>query len=514
MTTPTIGGGGGAFVPSPADAPEPEIARLRRRDQKLTSLLEVAKALTREHEIDNLLDLILEHSIETVDADRGALFIMDRAKNELWSKIATGQKEMIRVPLGVGIAGMVAKTGKLLNITDAYSDTRFNPGVDRTTGYRTHSILCVPMLGSRQEVVGVVQALNHANGPFTEEDEELLMAFGANAAAAIENANLYQEIERLFEGFVQASVTAIESRDPTTAGHSGRVASLSVTTMELLDRSTGSYRSLRFSDAELREMRYAALLHDFGKVGVREHVLLKANKLYSHELEMIEDRFEQARRSCEVQMLRAQLEVYRSLGSERGASALADIEARAKKRIEELEGMLELIQRCNLPTVLEQGGFERLQEVATATFADSRDRAKNLLEPFELANLSITRGSLNDRERREIENHVSHTYNFLKQIPWTQDLRRIPEFAHGHHEKLDGTGYPRGARADQIAVQTRIMTVADIYDALTAADRPYKKSVPHEKALDILGAEANKGFVDAEIFQVFVEAEVPKRALG
>src|SRR5262249_16301621 len=160
-------------------------------------------------------------------------------KNELWSKIATGQKDMIRVSVGVGIAGMVAKTAAPLNITDAYADSRFNPAVDRATGYKTRSILCVPMLGSKQEVVGVVQALHHAEGPFTKEAEELLMAFGANAGAAIENASLYKEIERLFEGFVQASVTAIESRDPTTAGHSGRVASLSVTTLESLERSGG-----------------------------------------------------------------------------------------------------------------------------------------------------------------------------------------------------------------------------------------------------------------------------------
>jgi HD-GYP domain-containing protein (c-di-GMP phosphodiesterase class II) len=503
----------GAEAPDASSSVESELIRLRRRDKKLTSLLDVAKALTREHEFDHLLDIILEESIKTVDADRGSLFIMDREKNELWSKIATGQKDMIRVSVGVGIAGMVAKTGQPLNITDAYADTRFNPAIDRTTGYRTTSILCVPMLGSKQEVVGVVQALNHLSGPFTREDEELLMAFGTNAAAAIENANLYKEIEKLFEGFVQASVTAIEARDPTTAGHSGRVADLSVVTLQSLERSGGPYKSLVYTDTEIREMRYAALLHDFGKVGVREHVLLKANKLYPHELEQLEDRFELARRAGEVQLLRAQLEAMKS--ADRGAAErkVEELEAEWKMKSDDLLQMLEFIRRCNLPTVLEQGGFEKLHDIAQKTFVDSRSRTRTLLEPTELVNLQIARGSLNENERKEIESHVSHTYRFLRTIPWTRDLARVPDFAHGHHEKLNGTGYPLGINAERLPVQTRIMTIADIYDALTASDRPYKKAVPHDKALDILKSEAKRGNVDDRLLDVFIEAEVPHRAL-
>jgi HD-GYP domain-containing protein (c-di-GMP phosphodiesterase class II) len=492
-----------------ADSFEAEIIRLRRRDTKLRSLLDVAKALTREREIESLLDLILKESIKTVDADRGSLFIMDREKKELWTKIAHGEKKEIRIPVGVGIAGHVAETGTPLNIADAYQEERFNRAVDLTTGYKTTTILCVPMLGSKREVVGVVQALNHRGGPFTKEDEELLMAFGANAAAALENANLYKEIERLFEGFVQASVTAIESRDPTTAGHSGRVASLSCTTLESLERSGTQYKNIRFSDVELREMRYAALLHDFGKVGVREHVLLKANKLFPHELEALEHRFEHARRSTEVAFLRAQIDAYKSGSIE----AAKELEQRYQTEKSNLDEMLVFVKRCNLPTVLEQGGFERLHDIAARTFIDSIGRERVLIEPLELKNLQIARGSLNESERKEIESHVSHTFNFLKQIPWTRDLSRVPEFAHGHHEKLTGGGYPLGIDAHRIPVQTRVMTIADIYDALTASDRPYKKAVPYDKALDILHAEAKRGVIDAELLSVFIEAEVPKRAL-
>lgn len=494
-------------------AEEDELLRLRRRNEKLSSLLEVVTALTREHQFDALLDLILAASIRTVDADRGSLFIVDRSRTELLSKIALGEREMIRLPMGRGIAGTVAESGAPLNIPDAYADPRFNPEVDKLTGYHTESILCVPMLGSRREVVGVVQALNRRGGAFTAEDEELLMAFGASAAAAIENANLYEEIERLFEGFVQASVTAIESRDPTTAGHSGRVAELSVALMESLERSTGPYRGLTFGAEEYRELRYAALLHDFGKVGVREHVLLKAEKLFPHELERLTSRFEHARRHLEVERLEAEIALLRRGGAELEVE-LAVLRASYEERVARLDEIYAFVRRTCRPTVLEQGGFERLREVAELTFTDARGEVRPLLEPREIESLSIGRGSLSPEERREIESHVVHTYNFLKAIPWTRDLCRIPEIAHGHHEKLSGRGYPLGVPAEAIPAQTRMMTIADIFDALTAADRPYKRALPHEKALDILAEEARVGAVDRDLLDIFIEARVPERVLG
>jgi HD-GYP domain-containing protein (c-di-GMP phosphodiesterase class II) len=494
------------------------LERLMRRNRKLTALLDVAKALTAEHSLDNILDLILSESVKTVDADRASLFIVDRQRKELWSKIAQGleaqaaeKDRIIRLPIGRGIAGHVAQTGRPLNIPDAYADPRFNRAFDDATGYKTQTILCVPMLGTKHEVVGVVQALNHKDGPFTEEDEELLMALGANAAAAIENANLYEDIEKLFEGFVQAAVTAIEARDPTTSGHSGRVAVYSVGCLDALPRSGGAYKELRFNDKDRRELRYASLLHDFGKVGVREHILVKAAKLFPHELELLEARFEHARRAIEVETLNLKLEALRNAAP--GIDEfLAKIEADSRRRKDELDAMLDLIYRCNRPTVLEEGGFEKLRDVSLAKFTDSRGAEHALLSPLEAGNLSIARGSLNAEERREIESHVVHTYNFLKAIPWTRDLSRVPEIAQGHHEKLNGTGYPRGIPAAEIPVQTRIMTVSDIYDALTASDRPYKGAMPHARALEILESEAKRGAVDPEILAVFIEADVGRRA--
>jgi HD-GYP domain-containing protein (c-di-GMP phosphodiesterase class II) len=478
---------------------------LERRIAKLQSILDVAKAMTTERDLDALLGLILDEAAKVVEADRCSLFLVDHERGELWSKIAHGAEREIRIPLGAGIAGQVASTGRAVNIPEAYAAPQFNRGVDQSTGYRTRNILCVPMKDTAEKVVGVIQALNRRDGAFTDEDEELLLALGGQAAAAIENAILHQEIQRLFEGFVQASVVAIEARDPTTAGHSERVARLTVGLARAVEKAPPpgtEYVGLSFRPDEIRQMRYAALLHDFGKVGVREHVLVKANKLYPHELELLRARFDLIRATVEIERLRARLE-----GRE-----LRESEERAR----ELDGFWEFIQACNRPTVLSEGSFDRLHEIARRSFSfgDSGEAARAYLTDGEVTCLSIPRGSLSAEERREIESHVTHTFRFLSQIPWTADLRRVPDIAFAHHEKLDGRGYPRAIPGPQIPVESRMMTIADIFDALTASDRPYKKAVPVDKALDILHAEARAGHLDTVLLGVFVDAYVYRDALA
>jgi HD-GYP domain-containing protein (c-di-GMP phosphodiesterase class II) len=469
-------------------------AALRRRLEKLQSILDVAKALAAERRLDRLLALVVDEAAKVAEADRCTIFIADRDRGELWSKVAHGSSE-IRIPLGAGIAGAVAATGQAIRIDDAYADPRFNQSVDRSSGYRTRNILTVPMRNTKGEVVGVLQALNRRDGAFTAEDEELLGALAGPAASAVENAVLNAEIERLFEGFVQASVLAIEQRDPTTAGHSGRVATLTTGLARAVEKvPPPEWRGVTFDAASLQQIRYAALLHDFGKVGVREHVLVKAEKLHPHELDLVRARFDLARVSLENGRLRARLE--------------GRPEAELTEQARELEALWEVVTASNRPTVLPAEASARLRDAAALTFVDLRGEVRPLLTPFELSCLSIPKGSLSDAERKEIEGHVTHTFRFLSEIPWTRTLRRIPEIAYGHHEKLDGHGYPRGVPAREIAVETRMMTISDIYDALTASDRPYKKAMPPERALDILRDEAKRGQVDAPLLGVFVEAGV------
>jgi HD-GYP domain-containing protein (c-di-GMP phosphodiesterase class II) len=411
----------------------------------------------------------------------------------------------------------VATTNSIINIPDAYKDPRFNKNVDKQTGYRTRSILCVPMRSHEGEVVGVLQALNRLDDkPFTAEDEELLSALGGQAAAAVNNALLHNEIEQLFEGFVRASVVAIEARDPTTAGHSGRVASLSVGLGDVLPRAgstAGRWKGASLTSQERQELRYAALLHDFGKVGVRENVLVKANKLEPLELENLRGRFETILVQEELAAERQKVDLLMRKGRDEAKKRIGEIDRRLEARRRELSGMFEFVVSCNRPTILPEGTFDRLHEIAKSTYVSPfSNETRAFLADNEIVKLSIRKGSLTEAERREIESHVTHTYRFLTQIPWTRTLKRVPDIAYGHHEKLTGGGYPRSLKDPEITLPTRMMTISDIYDALTASDRPYKRAVPKEKAYDILADEAKRGEVDGDLLKVFIEADVPGNA--
>ena len=495
--------------------PAKAAASTERRAEKLKSLVDVAKALTLTLHLDELLKLVVDEAVKVVDADRCSLFLVDRDRGEVWSKIAHGMESReIRLPLGSGITGYAAAAGQIINIPDAYQDPRFNRAVDASTGYRTRSMLCVPMRRNDGDVVGILLALNKKEelGAFDLDDEELLSALGGLAAAAIDNAILHDEIGRLFEGFIRASVVAIESRDPSTSGHSERVATLTLGLAEVIDQNKEpDYASVRFSREQMRELRYAALLHDFGKVGVRENVLVKAEKLYPAELETLRMRFAYIRRSVEADALRRKNELLTAAGLAAVVDQVRTVDLETAARLAEIYDMESFVMACNRPSVVSQGGFDRLKEIGLKIFSDGNGIAQPFLSEEEVAQLSIARGSLSEEERREIESHVSHTYRFLAQIPWTRDLKRVPEIAYAHHEKLDGTGYPRRLTAHQIPIQARMMTIADVYDALTAKDRAYKKAVPHHVALDILHAEAKRGQLDSGLLRVFVDADVASK---
>lgn len=491
---------------------------LLRRTQKLGALLDVAKAMSAQRDLLSLVQLVVDEATKVAEADRGTVWLLDRDRQELRTYVAQGLGGMreLRIPMTAGIAGLVATSGRSLKVPDAYTDPRFDRNSDQKTGYRTRNILAVPMWSVDHTVFGVLQVLNKRedldDGRFTEEDQELLTAFGGQAASALQSALLYEEIQRLFEGFIKASVVAIEARDPTTSGHSERVAVLTTGLAESLERSNSpKWKGTTFTFDEMREIRFAALLHDFGKIGVREEVLVKANKLYPHELEKMKVRFDFIRRTMQVESLEKRFELLKPTGLDAVKDLVASEEAKLSSSLKELDELEEFIYTCNRPTVLEQGGFERLQEIQKRAYHGRAGDTLPFLTQDEVVSLSIPRGSLSQRERREIESHVTHTFKFLSQIPWSRGLQRIPEIAYGHHEKLDGKGYPRALPADSILVQTRMMTIADIYDALTASDRPYKKAVPHEKALAILEDEGKKGMVDQDLLQIFVEAKVPTK---
>src|SRR2546427_486108 len=329
------------------------------------------------------------------------------------------------------------------------------------------------------------------------------------AGAVTGTRDLYGEIETRFKGFVNGAVTAIEQRAPTTFGRSGRVPGMTVGPAKVVDRSgDGPYRTVHFSREQIREIEYAGLLHDFGKVGVREQVLVKAKKLYPHDLTLIKQRYAFVRRTAEREFWRKRalfLEEHGAKGYEAFLKSLEDEQAR---ELGELDRFLETVLQVNEPTVLPAGRFEDLKTIAGLQYDDVDGRSQPFLTEDELRYLAIRKGSLDETERLEIESHVNHTYRFLLQIPWTRELQQVPLIAYGHHEKLDGRGYPRKVTSEAIPIQTRMMTISDIYDALTAADRPYKPAVPPTRALDIMTDEVQTGQLDPHLFQLFVDAKV------
>jgi len=292
------------------------------------------------------------------------------------------------------------------------------------------------------------------------------------------------------------------------------VAILTVGLAEKVDRAdAGPFAAITFSPDDMREIRYASLLHDFGKVGVREPVLVKANKLYESHLDLIVARFKLIKRTLENSTLQKKLSLALALGPS-CREEIAALDEELQRRLAELDGQLSFILEANNPTVMPQGGFERILEIAGNTFVDMNGVKVPYLTTKEAENLTIGKGSLNVDERLEIESHVTHSFRFLRQIPWTKDMRRVPTIAYAHHEKLNGSGYPNGLRSEDIPFQAKVMTVCDIYDALTASDRPYKRALPADRALDILGIEVKDGNLDLELVRIFTESKVWSLTLG
>ena len=372
------------------------------------------------------------------------------------------------------------------------------------------SVMCVPLL-LEGEVLGLIQ-VDTSSDPyaFKGPDLEMLTGVGAEMAVALKNFQLYSDIERLLDGFVRASVQAIEERDPVTAGHSFRVAHYAENLARAVDRADEpELRGIEFDREQLREIRYAALLHDFGKVGVREHVLRKEKKLHHAEMRLLEQRFKHACASLERQAYRKLVE--RHCASPLDIAAFRDekrqIDDRLRDEFARLDGFLATIRRANEPAISCAERLPELEPILGYMYEEADDIRVPLLDRDEFMALSIARGCLTADERKQIESHVADSYSFLILIPWTRDLANVPAIAHGHHEKLDGSGYPMGLRGAQIGMQTRILTICDIYDALTAGDRPYKKAVTLELALGILDEECRAGHLDPRLFRVFVESK-------
>ena len=529
----------------------PEAARAQERESSETSvaarrlrhLSEIGLALSAQRDIRLLLSMILTAARDLTAADGGTLYIVEQDEEggkKLFFRAAQNDSIVVDTNMSfvVGansLAGYAALTGEILRFDDVYDLPpnvlfQFNPRFDEEHNYRTQSVLVVPLKNHVGETIGVLQLINRKrhrdvklSSPaiierevwgFDEEMTELAATLASQAAVALNNNLLLQEIESLFESLVVAAASAIETRDPSTSGHSRRVTNLTLHLAQAISEiAKGPLAPIEFSDTELRELRYACLLHDFGKIGVREAILTKSNKMAPIEFSEFETRVLALQRGWEADCARHQLELWHS-GAPDAAASHAVYQQALEERIARLRSDFAAIALINDPMqepysdamwAAARAGIARFSEMC---YLDAKGEKRPLLSEAEAATLRVARGTLTPEEFRQIQQHAQMSYEFLKQIPWTANLGQVPEIARAHHERLDGSGYPQGLRQNEIPLGAKLMGICDVYDALTAADRPYKRAMSPELALRILQQEAAQGKLDKEALQVFIEREI------
>ncbi|MDA3901797.1 MAG: HD domain-containing protein [Spirochaetes bacterium] len=538
------------------------LARLMDMKQDQDNLIKIGRNLSIEKNSDKLLRLILKMSKTITGADAGSIYIIESNENDTrqirFKYSHTFSKELpleeFVLPFDrSSISGYVACTGITLNIPDVYElsaddPIAFNDSFDKQNNYRSCSMLVIPMKNHTDEIIGVIQLINSKKNdtpqkstgneafeiiletsedfrskvfPFAKRYEGLMESVAGQAAIALENTRLFNQIQNQFEEFVKASVNAIESRDPATSGHSFRVAEICKRMALYIHNShIHPWAETEYSPTQLKELEYAALLHDFGKVYVELAIFRKDKKLFPEEFENLVLKLDFLYRSIELQYRIQQNEILIA----RNSGEKDQQQTRMEKIDNEMTSMLNRVKEIKLtlttlnePTPLEEDPSDLVghihHEISTLTCCDISGKTMSILTDREIENLSIRRGSLNREERLEIENHVVHTYNFVKRIPWPKEFKNIPEIAWMHHEKLDGTGYPRGVTESKIPVGAQIMAIADIYDALTASDRPYKKALSHERAMQILQSEADLNKISMPLLEVFKDAGITNKNL-
>ncbi|MFC5548824.1 HD domain-containing phosphohydrolase [Massilia aerilata] len=495
------------------DTRNAERGELENTVHRLHAMAQVSIALGAVTDQETLIEKLMNFIFDLFPAAERA-FIMLRDERDLPQPVAARHRSGIvedpsRIRISRTIVNEVLDRKRAILSVDTLADRHFGAH-ESIVAQAILSVMCVPLILG-DEVLGLIQVDTSSNrDAFQEADLEILSGVCAETAVALKNFQLYSDIKGLLDGFVCASVQAIEERDPVTAGHSFRVAGYAESlAMALEHAGDATLRAAAFTPAQLREIRYAALLHDFGKVGVREHVLRKEKKLHHADMRLLEQRFRYARACLERQAWRSLTE--RQLRGELGVQDLRRERERIEAELEEegarLDAFLDTIVRANEPSISHAAVPAGLCAIRDHVCAGTDEPDFRLLRDEEFTALSIGKGCLTPDERRQIEAHVADSYSFLILIPWTRELAGVPAIAHGHHEKLDGSGYPMGLHGAEISLQTRILTISDIYDALTARDRPYKQGVPAERALDLIAEECRAGHLDDRLFKVFVESK-------
>jgi len=502
---------------SPKEQGPSSDSALRKQVEKLN---QIGIALSSETDLEKLLELIVREARAFTRADAGSLYILDQgmlyfhvAQNDTLKRRTDAPPDFKPYPLALSkesIAGYVGSTGEILNIQNVYNlpetvPYHFNPDFDLRNDYVTKSMLVVPMKDREEHRLGVLQLINATTEtglvvPFQESVEHLVMSLASQAAVAIRNAKLIANIKALFDALIRYSASAIDARSPHTAGHSRRVAAYSEAMAKAInDETLGPFRDVFFTPEEMEEVSYAAWLHDIGKIGVPEQILDKENKLSAEAMATIATRFDL------IKSLRINRGCRHASSEEKKDSRRRPTRRDGENTEQEIERELSFITTVNQAPFLSDEDARTLKEIASKTYEDLYSKARPYLTDTELEALSVKEGNLTDLEYKKMQTHVEYTYNIVRNIPFTKTFRNVPFLSASHHEFLDGTGYPRGLTSDELPLQARILAIADIFDALTAVDRPYRSAMPVSKACQVLKAHAEAGRLDQDIVNLFTE---------
>ncbi len=510
---------------------------------QISKMSAIGLALSKERDMEKLLEMILLEAKRISNADGGTLYMMTDDQRLRFSIMITDSlnvhmggtsgKEIPFYPVKLYnddgkpnenmIAANAAINGNTINIPDAYKAKGFDfsgtKAFDEKTGYRSKSFLTVPLKNHENEIIGVLQLLNAQDIKsnkvisFSERIQNSVEALSSQAAVAITNKNLIKDLEVLFESFIKLIASAIDAKSPYTGGHCSRVPEITMMLAESVNEiNEGPFANIQFSDKEMYELKIAAWLHDCGKVATPEYVVDKSTKLETiyDRIHTVATRFEVIKRDEEIKFLKKQLSIKKkdSLSDVDKKEAIKKARILYLKRIKQLDEDKTFIEESNFGgEFMSQDRKDRVKKISSYRYKDNGS-AKSFLSDNEVYNLCISRGTLTPEERKVINDHIVVTIEMLEQLPYPKHLRNVPEFAGGHHEKLDGTGYPKGLNHAEMSVQAKIMAIADIFEALTARDRPYKKGKTLSQAMRILGFMKNDAHIDAELFDVFVQEKI------
>ena len=513
---------------------------------RLKELNEIGIALSQQRDINSLLETIMVAAKRITNADAGTLYLHDPEQRVLRFEIL--RTDSLHIAMG-GTSGVPIKyypihlydaagnpihsmvvshsalSGETVNIPDAYIaegyDFSGTKKFDAKNGYRSTSFLTVPMLNHEDEVIGVLQLINAQDResgaivPFTKDDQQLLESLASQAAIALTNRRLIKQLEELFESLIKLINTAIDDKSPYTGGHCARVPMLTMMIAEAVNRTEcGPLKDFVMTDKDRYELKIAGLLHDCGKITTPVHVVDKSTKLQTifDRIHLLDTRFEVLKRDAEIAMLRALANISPLPSRERGegeggkAAAIRDEYA---ARIRQLDDDREFLRHCNIGgEAMPEEAQQRVRQIAAYQWCDADGKTGNFLSDDEVDNLNIHGGTLNAAEREIINHHIVVTIKMLESLPWPRHLRNVAEYAGGHHERMDGKGYPRKLTREQMSVQARVMGIADIFEALTAKDRPYKKGKTLTESLAILGKFKLNGHIDPDLFDIFVREKV------